>query len=134
MLTFPELERRLNGLLTNLDGELWPEILKQVNPPEPPQSPDTIHDMAFRDAKALAGYAPDLRAIIRSKPPKSLTPEELQSINVIRGLYNLAARLLVLLLTIPDLLTNNNLIDLYNGYRQILVELDSYLLLALGTE
>ncbi|MDR2141422.1 MAG: hypothetical protein LBR11_06480 [Deltaproteobacteria bacterium] len=130
MLTFPELERRLQGLLTDLDGDLWAEILQQVNPPDQAGPVAVIHDMAFRDAKALAGYAPDLRAIIRRSPPKDLSPADLAALKGIKGLYNLLARLPVLLLTNPDHLKNDKLIELYNGYRQILVELNEYLALA----
>jgi hypothetical protein len=130
MLTFPELERRLKNLLADLDGDLWLDILRRVNPPDEPGPTNSIHDLAFRDAKALAGYAPDLRAIIRATSPKSLSPEEISALAAIRGLYHLVARLPVVLLTIPDHLTNVKLIELYNGYRQILAELDEYLALA----
>ncbi|MDR1576727.1 MAG: hypothetical protein LBT86_00655 [Deltaproteobacteria bacterium] len=130
MLTLPDLARRLKGLIADLDGDLWTSILQQVNPPASVANPAAIHDLAFRDAKALTGYAPDLRAIIKKTAPKSLTAEELAALIAIRGLYHLMARLPVLLLTIPEHLTNDKLIDLYNGYRQILVELDDYLALA----
>ncbi|MDR0547953.1 MAG: hypothetical protein LBI10_00850 [Deltaproteobacteria bacterium] len=129
MLTFPDLLRRLNSLIADLDGNLWLDILQKVNPPKEAGPINSIHDLAFRDAKALAGYGPDLRAIIKSKSPKDLSAEELLALTNIRGLYHLLARLPVVLLTIPDHLTNDKLIDLYNGYRQILVELDEYLAL-----
>ncbi|MDR1395571.1 MAG: hypothetical protein LBK52_05330 [Deltaproteobacteria bacterium] len=130
MLTFPELERRLLGLIANLDGELWPELLKQVNPPDTSGPAPALHDLAFRDAKALAGYVPDLRALIRRTSPQDLTAADRIAFLNIRGLYNLLARLPVLLLTMPDHLQNTNLIDLHNGFRQILLELDDYAALA----
>ncbi|MDR1083433.1 MAG: hypothetical protein LBP22_00905 [Deltaproteobacteria bacterium] len=130
MLTFAELERRLRGLVNNLDGELWPGLLQKINPPQEPAPGSTLHDLAFRDAKALAGYAPDLRAIIQKTSPRSLPQEELTAVTAIKGLFNLMARLPVLLLTIEEHRTNQNLIDVYNGYRQILLELDQYLTLA----
>ncbi|MDR2423031.1 MAG: hypothetical protein LBE01_06600 [Deltaproteobacteria bacterium] len=130
MLSFPELERRLKNLLADLDGDFWLEILKQVNPPDEAGPVGAIHDLAFRDAKALAGYAPDLRAIIRRTSPKDLAPTDLEALMAVRGLYNLAARLPVVLLTLPDHLKNEKLIDLYNGYRQVLAELDEYAALA----
>jgi hypothetical protein len=127
MLTFPDLSRRLNSLLADLDGDFWLDILQKVNPPKEPGPIGAIHDLIFRDAKALAGYAPDLRATVRARPPKELSPEELAALTAIRGLFHLMARLPVVLLTIPDHLNNDKLIDLYNGYRQILTELDEYL-------
>ncbi|MDR1608726.1 MAG: hypothetical protein LBT38_10025 [Deltaproteobacteria bacterium] len=130
MLTFPQLQRRLNGLLADLDGDLWADILAQVNPPDKIEKPAAIHDLLFRDAKALAGYGPDLRAIMAKTAPQSLTPPELEAFINIRGLYHLLARLPVSLLTIPDYAAHEQLVDLYNGYRQILVEVDAYLTLA----
>ncbi|MDR3134737.1 MAG: hypothetical protein LBU69_01435, partial [Deltaproteobacteria bacterium] len=65
MLTFSQLEKRLRLLMEDLDGEYWPSLLEQLNPPESFPKPETVHDLCFRDSKALAGYIPDLRAIMR---------------------------------------------------------------------
>jgi hypothetical protein len=134
MLSFPQLERRILGLMADLDGELWSQILQEVNPPQSLGPVNAIHDLVFRDAKALAGYVPDIRAIIRKTSPKSLNHEEVQALISIRGFFNLLARFPVVLLTIPDHLDNEKLIDLYNGFRQIIVELDEYLALAKAGE
>jgi hypothetical protein len=130
MLTFAQLESRLTGLMEDLDGELWTDLLGALNPPGEGPKPETVHDMCFRDAKALAGYVPDIRAIIKANSSKALPPSEVEALKALKGLLNLAARLPVVLLTMPDYRENQNLIDLYNGYRQTLKEIDEYLALA----
>ncbi|MDR2443642.1 MAG: hypothetical protein LBE31_09000 [Deltaproteobacteria bacterium] len=130
MLSFAQLKDRLEGLMENLDGELWTEILSQLNPPESFPKPETVHDMCFRDAKALAGYVPDLRAVIRKTSPKGLQIEEKKALISLKAIFNFAARLPVLILTIESYRDNQPLIDLYNGYRQTLKEIDDYLALA----
>jgi hypothetical protein len=130
MKTFAELHRRLLGLATRLDGELWEDMLKELDPPKQFPRDALTQDLAFRDAKALAGYVPDLRKLMRDLSPGSLPEDEVIAFATVFSLYNLAARLPVLLLSIPDYKDNQPLIDLYNGYRQVLVELGSYLNLA----
>jgi hypothetical protein len=130
MLTFAQLYGRMIGLLENLDGDLWTGLIAELNPPESFPTPETIHELGFRDAKALAGYIPDLRSIIKSNSPKSLETSELIAVRNLKSLLNLAARLPVILLSMPDYKDNQNLIDVYNGYRQTLKELDEYIALA----
>ena len=130
MLTFAQLNSRLTGLLEDLDGELWTGILEGLNPPGAFPSDETIHEMCFRDAKALAGYIPDLRAIIKANSPKRLDASEIAALRSLKGLLNLAARLPVIILSIPDYKDNENLINVYNGYRQTLKEIDEYLAMA----
>ncbi|MDR2367152.1 MAG: hypothetical protein LBF58_03440 [Deltaproteobacteria bacterium] len=130
MLTFEKIEKRLKLLLEDLDGDFWASILEQLNPPENFPKPETVHDLCFRDSKALAGYVPDVRAVMRSIPPKSLPAEELAALRSIRGILNFSARLPVLILYYPDYRENENLINVYNGYRQTLKEMDDYLALA----
>jgi hypothetical protein len=122
------------GLIADLDGDLWAQILQEVNPPKSLGPVGAIHDLIFRDAKALAGYVPDIRAIIRKTSAKDLSQAEVASLIVIRGYFNLLARFPVVLLTIPEHGDNEKLIDLYNGFRQILVELDEYLALTKAEE
>ncbi|MDR2352037.1 MAG: hypothetical protein LBF22_02550 [Deltaproteobacteria bacterium] len=126
MKTFSELLIRLAGLSANLDGELWDSILSNLNPPEGYPNPAEIQDLAFRDAKAFTGYVPDLRNIMKKNAPSELSATELQNFRAILGFYNLSARLPVLLLSIPDHKETEQLIDLYNGFRQILLELNEY--------
>jgi hypothetical protein len=130
MLTFVQLYSRMIGLLENLDGDLWTGLIAELNPPESFPAPETLHELSFRDAKALAGYIPDLRSIIKSNSPKSLETSELIAVRNLKSLLNLAARLPVILLSMPDYKDNQNLIDVYNGYRQTLKELDEYIALA----
>ncbi|MDR2352799.1 MAG: hypothetical protein LBF22_06465 [Deltaproteobacteria bacterium] len=130
MKTFSELWQRLAGLTTHLDGELWDNILKELNPPNEFPRDSLIQDLCFRDSKALAGYVPDLRHVMQKNSPKTLPKEEFRAFEHIHGLYNLTARLPVLLLSIQDYKTTEPLIDVYNGYRQILLELNEYLALA----
>jgi hypothetical protein len=130
MLTFTQLDKRLALLLEDLDGDFWTSILEQLNPPESFPKSETVHDLCFRDAKALAGYVPDLRAIMRGVSPKGLEEGELAALRSIRGRLNFSARIPVLILLHPDYKDNENLINVYNGYRQTLKELDEYLALA----
>ncbi|MDR2350598.1 MAG: hypothetical protein LBF41_08290 [Deltaproteobacteria bacterium] len=130
MKTFAELHNRLLGLAARLDGELWEDILKQLNPPESFPRDQAVRDLAFRDAKALAGYVPDLRKLMRDNSPAKLPKEEVAAFTAIFSLYNLAARLPVLLFAVADHKDNQNLTDVYNGYRQVLLELTAYLTLA----
>lgn len=127
MLTFAQLASRLTGLMEDLDGGLWTDLLSSLNPPGALPKPETVHEMCFRDAKAVAGYIPDLRAVIKANSPKSLQPSEAAAARSLKGLLNFAARLPVLILSIPGYHDNQNLIDLYNGYRQTLAEIDEYL-------
>jgi hypothetical protein len=130
MKTYTDLHRRLLGLVTGLDGELWDRLLSSLNPPGETPGDSAIQDLAFRDAKALGGYVPDLRKIMKDVSPRSLDAREYMSFCGVAALYNLAARLPVLLLSIPDYRGNRNLIDLYNGYRQVLSEIYAYLSIA----
>jgi hypothetical protein len=132
MLTFKILEKRLGMLTQDLDGDFWTSLLDQLNPPENFPKSEMVHDLCFRDAKALAGYIPDLRAIMRSNPPKTLPEDELLALRSIRGILNFSARLPVLILYHPDYHDNENLINVYNGYRQTLKELDEYLALTVN--
>ncbi|MDR1545471.1 MAG: hypothetical protein LBU12_01880 [Deltaproteobacteria bacterium] len=127
MLTFVQIRRRLRGLLLDLDGELWSALLAELDPPAKFPKPETVHDLCFRDAKALAGYVPDLRAVMRGVSPKALAGEELEAFQALKALFNFSARLPTLLLSLPDYRETAGLIDLYNGYRQVLKELDDYL-------
>ncbi|MDR1041987.1 MAG: hypothetical protein LBR80_17835 [Deltaproteobacteria bacterium] len=127
MKTFVELHRRLIGLVSRLDGELWDRLLASMSPPDEMPRDSQIQDLAFRDAKALGGYVPDLRKVMRDSDPKALSAPEYQAFCGIAALYNLSARLPVLLLSIPDYRDNANLIELYNGYRQTLAEIFAYL-------
>ncbi|MDR2302911.1 MAG: hypothetical protein LBF38_12870 [Deltaproteobacteria bacterium] len=129
MLSFATIEKRLKLLLEDLDGEYWTSILDQLNPPENFPKHELVHDLCFRDSKALAGYIPDLRATMRSSPPKSLPSEEVLALRSLRGLLNFSARLPVLILLFPQYRDNENLINVYNGYRQTLKEIDEYLAL-----
>lgn len=129
MLTFAQLQSRLSGLMEDLDGEVWTSLLERLNPPDEMPRPETVHDMCFRDAKALVGYVPDLRAVIKSRSPKTLSPEELAALHAVRGVLNFSARIPVLLLSLPDYRGHQALIDLYNGYRSTLKEIDDYLAL-----
>jgi hypothetical protein len=126
MLTFAQLDKRLRSLLEDLDGDFWPALLEELDPPRSRPKSETVHDLCFRDAKALAGYVPDLRAIMARTPAKGLSGEDLAALASIRGLLNFSARLPVLILAHPDYLENENLIAVYNGYRQTLRELDEY--------
>jgi hypothetical protein len=126
MKSYSQLLARLAGLSAHLDGELWDKLLTLLDPPKAYGSPSECQDMAFRDAKALAGYVPDLRNLMAKTSPKELAPEELQSLTAIWGFYQLAARLPVLLLSLEEHKANEQLIDLYNGFRQILLELKEY--------
>jgi hypothetical protein len=128
MLTFARLDRRLRGLLADLDGELWDALLEELKPPKFP-NPEAIQDMCFRDAKALAGYVPDLRAVMRGVSPKDLNPAELEALMALKGLFRLTARLPLLLLSLPEHQKTEGLIELHNGYRQTLREIDDYLAL-----
>ncbi|MDR2459516.1 MAG: hypothetical protein LBE38_01845 [Deltaproteobacteria bacterium] len=130
MKNFSELYLRLLGLVTRLDGDLWDSIIKELNPPKQYPKDAAIQDLAFRDSKALAGYVPDLRKIMRDTSPTSLAPEEFKAFASIFSLFNLSARLPVLLLSIGDYKETESLIDVYNGYRQLMVELNNYLSLA----
>ncbi|MDR1035833.1 MAG: hypothetical protein LBT40_04485 [Deltaproteobacteria bacterium] len=130
MKTFAELHRRLIGLVSGLDGEVWDNLLASLNPPREIPRDSMIQDLAFRDAKALGGYVPDLRKVMKDTSPKDLAAEEYKAFCGIAALYNLAARLPVVLLSIPDYAENQNLIELYNGYRQTLSEIFAYLALA----
>jgi hypothetical protein len=116
--------------MEDLDGELWTSMLERLNPPDELPEPETVHDMCFRDAKALAGYVPDLRSMIKARSAKALPPEEMAALHAIRGILNFSARIPVLLLAMPDYKAHQNLIDLYNGYRSTLKEIDDYLALA----
>ncbi|MDR0622206.1 MAG: hypothetical protein LBJ61_10070 [Deltaproteobacteria bacterium] len=127
MLTFSKIEKRLRLLLEDLDGEFWTNLLERLNPPENFPKTETVHDLCFRDAKALAGYVPDLRAVMRNNLPKDLPEEEVAALRAVRGLLNFSARIPVLILYYPDYRENENLINVYNGYRQTLRELDDYL-------
>jgi hypothetical protein len=134
MMTFAQLDRRLRVLLEDLDGDFWPALLEELDPPRSYPKSEAVHDLCFRDAKALAGYVPDLRAIMRRTPARGLSGEDLAALGSIRGLLNFSARLPVLILSHPDYLGNANLIDVYNGYRQTLREVDEYLALAAAGE
>jgi hypothetical protein len=128
MLTFSELDKRLRGLTVNLDGQRWLELLDELDPPKKkPTNLPAIHDMFFRDTKALAGYMPDLRTIMSKISPKSLSDKEKEALLSVSGLLNFSARLLVLLLLLPDYQETEVLIELYNGYRQILCDINGYL-------
>ncbi|MDR3152824.1 MAG: hypothetical protein LBW85_00795 [Deltaproteobacteria bacterium] len=129
MKTFTELHRRLIGLASRLDGELWDKLLASLNPPDEYPRDSQIQDLAFRDAKALGGYVPDLRSVMKNTSPKTVSFEEYQAFCGIASLYNITARLPALLLSIPDYRDSAILIELYNGYRQILAEIYSYLAL-----
>ncbi|MDR1658624.1 MAG: hypothetical protein LBT47_13970 [Deltaproteobacteria bacterium] len=129
MLTFSQLHGRLTGLMENLDGEFWTEILGQLNPPDEFPKPETVHDLCFRDAKAMAGYIPDLRAVISKTSPQNLAAGEIRALQEIKGILNFSARFPVLILTLDDYRSHQPLIDLYNGYRQTLKEIDDYLAL-----
>ncbi|MDR3203494.1 MAG: hypothetical protein LBV23_01945 [Deltaproteobacteria bacterium] len=131
MLTFVELHQRLIGLLNSLDGDLWNELVAQLEPPERFPKPETIHDLCFRDAKALAGYVPDLRAVMSRSSPHSLSIEEKEALIAVKGILNLAFRLPVLILALDDYRTHENLIELERGYRQTLVEIEGYLALTI---
>jgi hypothetical protein len=134
MLTFNKIENRLKMLLEDLDGEFWADLLARLDPPNNLPAPETVHDLCFRDAKALAGYIPDLRAVMRNNSPKNLPEGEIASLRSIRGLLNFSARLPVLILYYPDYRENENLINVHNGYRQTLRELDEYLALTAPAE
>jgi hypothetical protein len=130
MLTFSQVHNRMAGLLEDLDGEVWADILASLNPPEAFPSPESVHELCFRDVKALAGYIPDLRAAIKARSAKSLEASELAALKSVKSLLNFAARLPAVMLTMPDYKDNQNLIDVFNGYRQTLKDLDEYIALA----
>ncbi|MDR2200475.1 MAG: hypothetical protein LBR53_13695 [Deltaproteobacteria bacterium] len=126
MKTFSELFLRLSGLAGHLGGGLWEDVLSRLNPPESAPADGEIQEMAFRDAKAMAGYVPDLRRILASNPPGGLGPEERLAFGAVYGFYNLTARIPVVLLTIEDHRKTEQLVELYNGFRQVLLELKEY--------
>ncbi|MDR1049576.1 MAG: hypothetical protein LBP95_00550, partial [Deltaproteobacteria bacterium] len=118
MLTLPQLDKRLQLLLVDLDGDFWTDMLDQLDPPEKTPPSAQVHDLCFRDSKALAGYIPDLRTILRETSPRRLSAEDMAALKSIRGLLNFSARLPVLILSHPDYERNENLINVYNGYKQ----------------
>jgi hypothetical protein len=129
MLSFSQIDKRIKGLMEDLDGDLWRTILEELNPPTSFPKPETVHDLCFRDSKALAGYVPDLKAIMKANSPKSLSPEEIAALRSLKGIFNFSARLPVIILSLGDYRDNQNLIDVYNGYRQTLKDIDDYLAL-----
>jgi hypothetical protein len=130
MKTFSELHRRLIGLASGLDGEVWDRLLASLNPPGEIPSASHIQDLAFRDAKALGGYVPDLRKVMQATSPKSLDAGEYRAFCGIAAMYNLAARLPVVLLSVPEHRDDANLVEMYNAYRQTLAEIYAYLAMA----
>ncbi|MDR1296982.1 MAG: hypothetical protein LBO05_06345 [Deltaproteobacteria bacterium] len=130
MLTLPQLDKRLQLLLVDLDGDFWTDMLDQLDPPEKTPPSARVHDLCFRDSKALAGYIPDLRTILRETSPRRLSAEDMAALKSIRGLLNFSARLPVLILSHPDYGRNENLINVYNGYKQTLREINAYLAIA----
>ncbi|MDR0354191.1 MAG: hypothetical protein LBJ64_00405 [Deltaproteobacteria bacterium] len=134
MLSFRQIDKRLGLLLADMDGDLWTSILAELNPPDGRPRSEMVHDLCFRDAKALAGYIPDLRAVMGRVSPQSLDFDELAAFKSIRGLLNFAARIPILILYHPDYTDNQNLISFYNGFRQTLKEVDEYLALAAPPE
>ena len=126
MQTFSELNHRLSGLSSHLDGELWDSLISGLDPPQTYAPATAAEEMAFRDAKALAGYVPDLRHIMSKHNPTKLDPAERRALDSVYGFYNLAARIPVLLLSMELYRDTEQLIDLYNGFRQVLVELKRY--------
>ncbi|MDR2340079.1 MAG: hypothetical protein LBF40_08105 [Deltaproteobacteria bacterium] len=132
MKTFSELLSRLSGLCSHMDGELWDRLLSELNPPASYPPPSGPQDLAFRDVLALSGYAPDLRRLLEKNPPKGLDPSEKAAFIAVMGYYSLAARIPVLLLGIDEHKGSNQLMDLWNGFRQLLAELAEYRGLAEG--
>jgi hypothetical protein len=126
MKTFSELLIRLSGLTIHLGGDPWDTALEGLRPPESSGDAAAIHDMAFRDAKALAGYVPDLRNIMSKTRAAALGPDERRAFAAVYGFYNLASRIPALLLTSGICPEAERLKDLYYGFRSTLAELRAY--------
>lgn len=127
MKNFVELQLRLQNLLAGLDGDLWRQIVAEVQPPDKLPEEQGMLDMVFRDAKAFSGYIPDMMAIMRKNVPDELGPEDIQALKGILGCIQLITRMLLMILLVPRYHDHEDLITTFNGYRQSLVFVEDYL-------
>lgn len=127
MKTFTELETRLQNLISQLDGELWRNMMAEVNPPKYIAPEQEALDMVYRGSKALCGYIPDLMAIMRRHVPAELPEAEVQSLKGILSYIQLMIRSLLLIMLIPRYNDHEDLITNFNGYRQTIVFVEEYL-------
>ena len=127
MKTFSELNFRLQNLFCGLDGDLWRNMMSEINPPAAlPDEQDAL-DMIYRGGKALGGYIPDLMSMMRKQVPTELSSEEIQALRGIMGYIQLMTRLLLLIMLIPRYHAHEDLITTFNGYRQTIIFVEDYL-------
>jgi len=127
MKDFTELNLRLQNLTAGLDGELWRRLLTEADPPRQLPPEQEVLDMVFRDAKAISGYVPDLMVIMRRYNPSDLDAANRQALAGLLGLFQLVARLLLLVLLVPRYREHEDLITNFNAYRQTLALVEDYL-------
>ena|GEM_PF-1976561 len=127
MKNFTELSHRLQSLTAGLDGELWRQMLKEIDPPRRLPPEQEVLDMIVRDSKAISGYVPDLMAVMRRHVPSELSPADHQALMGIQGLLQLVIRLLLMILLIPRYNDHEDLITNFNAYRQTLTFVEDYL-------
>ncbi|MGL4208894.1 MAG: hypothetical protein ACRCTY_05850 [Candidatus Adiutrix sp.] len=127
MKTFVDLALRLKNLLAGLDGDLWRTMMAETNAPKHLPNEQEALDMVFRDAKAFGGYIPDLMTIMRKNVPNEIDEENQQALLAILGHLQLITRLLLLILLVERYRDHEDLITTFNGYRQSIVFVESYL-------
>ena len=126
MKDFIALERRLKIITSSLDGEFWWNMLMELDPPKVIPEEQKVLDMVYRDSKALSGYIPDLMALMQKIRPHGIDDAQKEALDGIKGLLNLAARYLVMLVIIPRYHDHEDLISALNGYRQTLQYVKEY--------
>jgi len=127
MKNFVELQTRLQNLLAGLDGDLWRQMMVEVQPPKKLPEEQEVLDMVFRDAKAFSGYIPDMMAIMRKNIPTELQQGEIQALRGVLGGLQLLTRILLMILLVPRYNDHEDLITTFNGYRQSLIFVEDYL-------
>lgn len=132
MKDFTDINARLQSLTSGLGGELWRRLMIEADPPRHMPQEDEILDVAFRDAKAVSGYVPDLMAIMRRHVPGELDAANHQALRGILGLIQLVIRMLMMILLTPRYKDHQDLINTFNAYRQIFTFVEDYLAKADG--
>ncbi|MDR2827374.1 MAG: hypothetical protein LBV77_05045 [Candidatus Adiutrix intracellularis] len=127
MKDFVELNQRLQNLTAGLDGDLWFKMVTEIQPPHTFPPTQEVLDMVFRDAKAISGYVPDMMAIMRRHIPTELDIANYQALMSTAGLIQLAVRLLLMILILPEYHDHQDLITTFNAYRQTLIFVMDYL-------
>ena len=127
MKTFAEIQIRTQNLLAGLNGDLWRNMMKEINPPQTLPEEQGVLDMVFRDAKAFGGYIPDTMAIMRKNIPSELPAGEIQALKGFLGGVQLFTRMLLMILLLPRYNDHEDLITTFNGYRQTVIFLEDYL-------